>query len=183
MTKTLLFPSLVTSFLALPSSAAPLAWAGAVLGLSRVPACVRAVPVLGAVMAVVLAVPSAAAADRMWVGFHDDPELRFDSSRTNAMDLARSNESTVLRTLVEWHRVAPERPADAADPFDPAYRFEDIDELVRNAQQRGMEVLVTLWGTPQWANGGQKPQAMPQQPTSLATPFRMASPRRETPAS
>ena len=110
-----------------------------------------------------LLVPSAAAADRMWVGFHDDPILRFEGGRTEALDRARSNGATVVRTLVEWHRVAPERPADAADPFDPAYRFEDIDELVRNAQQRGMEVLVTLWGTPQWANGGQKPQAMPQQ--------------------
>ena len=78
------------------------------------------------------------------------------------MDLARANESTILRTLVEWHKVAPTRPANASDPFDPAYRFDDIDEFVRNAQQRGMEVLITLWGTPGWANGGQKPQAMPR---------------------
>ena len=80
--------------------------------------------------------PAAAAADRMWVGFHDDPELRFDVTRTNAMDLARSNQSTILRTLVEWHKVAPTRPANASDPFDPAYRFDDVDEFVRNAQQR-----------------------------------------------
>jgi len=116
--------------------------------------------VLSCLAAAVL-VPAAAAADRMWVGFHDDPELRYDGSRTNAMDLARQNESTVLRTLVEWHKVAPTRPTNASDPFDPAYRFDDIDEFVRNAQQRGMEVLITLWGTPQWANGDQKPQAMP----------------------
>ncbi len=115
-----------------------------------------------ACLAAAALVPAATAADRMWVGFHDDPELRFDGSRTNAMDLARSNSSTVLRTLVEWHRVAPTRPANASDPFDPAYKFNDLDEYVRNAQQRGLEVLMTLWGTPQWANGGQKPQAMPR---------------------
>ena len=115
-----------------------------------------------ACLAAAVLVPAAAAADRMWVGFHDDPELRFDGSRTNAMDLARSNEATVLRTLVEWHKVAPTRPASASDPFDPAYRFDDIDEFVRNAQQRGMEVLITIWGTPGWANGDQKPQAMPR---------------------
>ena len=113
-------------------------------------------------LAAAVLVLAAAAADRMWIGFHDDPELRYDGSRTSAMDLARQNESTVLRTLVEWHKVAPTRPANASDPFDPAYRFDDIDEFVRNAQQRGLEVLITLWGTPQWANGGQKPQAMPQ---------------------
>ena len=38
-------------------------------------------------------------------------------------------------------------PRERFDPFDPAYRFDDIDEFVRNAQQRGMEVLITLWGT------------------------------------
>ena len=49
-------------------------------------------------------------------------------------------------------------PASATDPFDPAYTFGDVDEFVRNAQERGVEVLITLWGTPGWANGGQKPQ-------------------------
>jgi Cellulase (glycosyl hydrolase family 5) len=109
-----------------------------------------------------LLVPAATAADRMWVGFHDDPELRFDGTRTTAMDMARTNESTILRSLVEWHKIAPTRPANASDPFDPAYKFDDLDEYVRNAQLRGLEVLLTLWGTPQWANGGQKPQALPR---------------------
>jgi hypothetical protein len=110
----------------------------------------------------VLLVPAATAADSMWVGFHDDPELRFDGTRTAAMDLARTNESRILRSLVEWHKIAPTRPANASDPFDPAYKFDDLDEYVRNAQLRGLEVLLTLWGTPQWANGGQKPQALPR---------------------
>jgi len=109
-----------------------------------------------------LLVPAATAADRMWVGFHDDPELRFDGTRTTAMDIARNNESTILRSLVEWHKIAPTRPANASDSFDPAYKFDDLDEYVRNAQLRGLEVLLTLWGTPQWANGGQKPQALPR---------------------
>src|SRR5688572_6730125 len=38
-----------------------------------------------ACLAACVLVPAAAGADRMWVGFHDDPELRFDASRTNAM--------------------------------------------------------------------------------------------------
>jgi Cellulase (glycosyl hydrolase family 5) len=118
--------------------------------------------VLACVMAALL-VPAATAADRMWVGFHDDPVLRFDGGRTEAMDRARGNGAAVLRTLVEWQKVAPTRPASPTDPFDPAYKFDDLDELVRNAQLRGLEVLITLWGTPSWANGGQKPQAMPTQ--------------------
>ena len=108
-----------------------------------------------------LSVPAASAADRMWVGFHDDPVLRFDGGRTEAMDRARGNGASILRTIVDWSKAAPTKPADPTDPFDPAYRLEDVDEFVRNAQQRGIEVMITLWGTPSWANGGQKPQAMP----------------------
>ena len=107
-------------------------------------------------------VTAASAADRMWIGFHDDPVLRYDGGRLEAMDRARStNNAVILRTLVEWSAVAPTRPASAADPFDPAYKFDDLDEFVRNAQTRGMEVLITLWGTPSWANGNQKRQVLP----------------------
>ena len=114
-----------------------------------------------ACLAAAVLVPAATAADRMWVGFQDDPVLRWDGTRLEAMDRARSNNASILRTIVDWSKAAPERPALATDSFDPAYKFGDLDEFVRNAQQRGLEVLITLWGTPSWANGGQKPQAMP----------------------
>ena len=119
-------------------------------------------------LAAALLVPAATAADRMWVGFHDDPDAPLRRRREPRRWTAHAtNESTILRTLVDWTKVAPTRPAHATDPFDPAYQFDDVDEFVRNAQQRGLEVLITLWGTPGWANGGQKPQAMPQQPRRL----------------
>ncbi len=118
-------------------------------------------PIVVACLAAAVLVPTASAADRMWVGFQDDPMFRWDDTRLDALDRARANNATILRTIVDWSKVAPERPAQATDPFDPAYQFGDVDEFVRNAQQRGMEVLITLWGTPSWANGGQKPQAMP----------------------
>jgi hypothetical protein len=97
----------------------------------------------------------------MWIGFHDDPVLRFDGGRLEAMDRAAANNAGILRTLVEWSKAAPTRPANPSDPFDPAYRFDDLDEFVRNAQVRGMEVLITLWGTPAWANNNQKQQFLP----------------------
>ena len=56
---------------------------------------------------------------------------------------------------------APERPANASDPFDPAYKLDDIDEAVRNAQSADMEVMLTITGTPSWANGGKTPNRMP----------------------
>ena len=115
-----------------------------------------------ACLAAAVLVPAAAAADRMWVGFQDDPMFRWDPQRMEAMDRARSNDARIVRTVVDWSRAATDRPANATDSFDPAYNFQDVDELVRNAQQRGMEVLITLWGTPKWANGGQTPQVAPK---------------------
>jgi len=114
--------------------------------------------------------PVAATADRMWIGFHDDPMLRFESTRQTEMDAARSaSGARIVRTLVTWATVSPTRPANAADPFDPAYKFDDLDELVRNAQVRGMEVLITLWGTPKWANGDKTPNVLPTNVADFGT--------------
>jgi len=106
-------------------------------------------------------------ADRMWIGFHDDPMFRFDPDRATELDNATAtNNASILRTLVTWANVAPTKPSNAANPFDPAYKFDDLDEFVRNAQARNAEVLITIWGTPKWANGGKTPNFLP---TSMST--------------
>ena len=89
---------------------------------------------------------------------------------------ARAANATIVRTLVDWSKTAPTRPANAANSFDPAYRFSDIDELVRNAQQRGLEVVITIWGTPKWANGGKTPNNVPRNVNDLKNFSRAGSP-------
>jgi cellulase (glycosyl hydrolase family 5) len=120
-----------------------------------------------AALGALLAPGFASAAARMHVGFHDDPNFRYEERRAEMLDQAREANATIVRTLVTWANVAPTRPANAADPFDPAYRFNDLDELVRNTQERDMEVLITIWGTPKWANGGKTPNYMPKQLSDL----------------
>lgn len=112
-------------------------------------------------VAAVASIPAASAADRMWMGFHDDPVFRWNDGRMEELDKARAANATIVRTLVTWFNAAPTKPANAANPFDPAYKLDDVDELVRNAQNRGMEVLITIWGTPKWANGGKTPNYLP----------------------
>jgi hypothetical protein len=109
---------------------------------------------LAAAIFVLLAATAANAAPRMWIGFHDDPSFRWRTDRTDSLDGATEVGSTVIRAWVYWPQIAPTRPADPANPFDPAYRMDDLDELVRGAQARGEEVLFTIWGVPKWANGG-----------------------------
>ena len=122
---------------------------------------------LAASAALLLAPPLAGASPRMHVGFHDDPNFRYEERRAQMLDQARAANTTIVRTLVTWANVAPTRPANAANPFDAAYRFNDLDELVRNTQARDMEVLITIWGTPKWANGGKTPNFMPTRLSDL----------------
>ena len=85
----------------------------------------------------------------MWVGFQDDPVFRWDGGRTEALDRARENGAAVMRTLVDWSKVAPTQPRAARRTRSTRRTSSsDVDEFVRNAQQRGLEVLITLWGTP-----------------------------------
>jgi hypothetical protein len=94
---------------------------------------------------------SALSADRMKIGFQDDVSFRWSSDSPSVLDRASSTGASIIRATADWSAVAPKRPADAANGLDPSYRLNDLDDLVRGAQERGMDVLITVWGTPKWA--------------------------------
>jgi hypothetical protein len=121
---------------------------------------VRLVIVLSVLAA--FAAPAAVAAERMWVGFHDDPSFRWVDNRKSRVTGASQKNATIMRLLVQWNLVARSRPSRPADSFDPAYNYSDIDEAVRAAQDNDQEVILTLSGTPRWANGGKNPNVMPR---------------------
>jgi Cellulase (glycosyl hydrolase family 5) len=108
-----------------------------------------------------LAAPAALAADRMWIGFHDDPSYRWVTDRESRIESSANEGATVMRLLVHWNRTAPVRPTHASDPFDPAYKLNDLDDAIRTAQEADMEVVLTLYGTPRWANRGRDTNVMP----------------------
>ena len=113
--------------------------------------------------------PQATAADRMWVGFHDDPSYRWVNDRLVRIERSASDGSAIVRLLVQWNLVAPERPASPTNPFDPVYRLDDVDEAVRAAQDNDQEVMLTISGTPKWANGGLTPNRMPNKVSDLTS--------------
>ncbi len=115
-----------------------------------------------------VAFPLAASAyPRMLIGFQDDPSLRWRDDRQAVFDAAQQANAGIVRTTVYWSRIAESKPANAINPFDPAYRFDDLDEFVRSAGLHGMEVMLTIWGTPSWANGGKGQNFAPTNPGAL----------------
>lgn len=110
---------------------------------------------------------AATAATRMPIGFQDDPTFRWIQGAPGALDRAQAANVSIIRATADWRAAAPTRPARATNPFDPAYHLQDLDDMIRNAQARGIQVMLTIWGTPGWANGGQTPNVPPKKVADL----------------
>lgn len=60
----------------------------------------------------------------------------------------------IFQIALDWSSVAPSRPANGADPDDPAYKWPtDMDLAVREAQRYGIRISVMLIRTPAWSSG------------------------------
>ena len=118
-------------------------------------------------LVVAISSSAATAAPRMPVGFHDDATFRWGAGAATALTSASAANASVIRTIANWRSIAPREPGRATDSFDPAYRFSSLDDLVRNAQRNGLQVMITLWGTPRWANDSQGPNVAPKRSSDL----------------
>jgi hypothetical protein len=98
----------------------------------------------------------------MLLGLFDDA-VALDAPHDGFPILAALHVQVVRMTLT-WGGpggVANKRPEHATDPFDPAYDWHRYDDAIENASDAGIEVLLTIVGTPAWANGGKPPQYAP----------------------
>ncbi|HET8606623.1 MAG TPA: cellulase family glycosylhydrolase [Gaiellaceae bacterium] len=102
----------------------------------------------------------------MPVGFQDDPSFRWDGNVADELDKAQAANATIIRAIADWRAIAPTRPRNASNSNDPAYQLNDLDDLVRLAQQRGIQVMITIWGTPKWENP-KGPNAAPRHLSDL----------------
>jgi hypothetical protein len=116
------------------------------------------------IVIVLLAVPAAAvkAQPRMPVGFFDDPSFRWSLAWATNLKRASSVHGSVIHVLADWSQIATEKPQNALNGDDPAYKLDDIDQVVRTAPKYGLQVLLTITGAPKWANGGQTPNHPPK---------------------
>jgi len=110
-----------------------------------------------------LAASTATAARGLMTGFTDnsifDPSAPNPSIRGAWLDRVRDSHARIVRITVDWRntvgRVPPEHPGD---PTDPAYGFARLDAAVRAAKARSLEVMLTVYRAPGWAEDGNPPR-------------------------
>jgi hypothetical protein len=56
-----------------------------------------------------------------------------------------------VKVFMRWYEVAPSDPASPTNPGDPAYKWAVVDRFVRQARASGLEPVLTIHGTPDWA--------------------------------
>ncbi len=74
----------------------------------------------------------------------------------------------VYRFTLRWDRIAARKPANGRNPDDPAYDWEFADAVIRGLRAHGIAPVVTIWGTPRWANGGRTANWAPSSKWTLA---------------
>src|SRR6516164_1429230 len=98
---------------------------------------------------------------RMPVGFFDDPSFRWARNTGANMARAAAAHASIIHTLANWAAIAPTRPGNPLNGSDRAYHLSDLDALVRTAGRYDLRVMITISGTPRWANGNQSPNHAP----------------------
>jgi hypothetical protein len=117
----------------------------------------------------VVPVATVRAAGRMPVGFYDDPSFRWAAKSEIPTNLANAEKAngSIIHVLADWSQIAPTKPKNPLNGDDPAYQLSDLDALVRTAPLYNLSVLLTISGTPKWANGGQTPNHPPKNLANL----------------
>ena len=83
----------------------------------------------------------------------------------------------LVRYTIRWDRVARSRPGTPRNHSDAAYRWAESDAVLRGLRGHGIGAVVTLFGTPAWANGGRGANWAPSSAQSIAG-FAYAAARR-----
>jgi len=74
----------------------------------------------------------------------------------------------IVRYNLRWDEIATARPTLAGDPDDPAYDWSYSDPVLDALHAAGIPVLLTIYGTPSWANGDHAPAYAPTSASSIA---------------
>jgi hypothetical protein len=103
------------------------------------------------------------------VGIFDEGQTLY-GDHSYSYPILQQLRSQVLRANLYWggtYGVAQTRPAVAGDPEDPAYNWSLYDAFVGDALKYGMQPVLSIYGTPGWANKGAGANVVPTSPADL----------------
>jgi hypothetical protein len=106
-----------------------------------------------------LALPSAAPAQGLVTGF-SGAQYQSSDPLVRALWLDRTVDSGggIVRLGIEWPAiVGSQRPPDPTNPGSVSYDFSSVDPAVRDAEARGLAVLLSVNHAPAWAEGPGRP--------------------------
>jgi polysaccharide biosynthesis protein PslG len=120
----------------------------------------RLLPLLAALAALLAAAPAATASPRVQYGIQDDAWLQYGAgsleSRVQTLDDLGVD---LVRFSIDWSRVEARRGA---------HDWSGVDPVLNALRARGIRTVVTLYGTPRWANGGRSSNWAPTSAASFA---------------
>src|SRR5690349_25080020 len=110
------------------------------------------------VVAACVAASSAQASRGIQYGIQDDAWLEYGPGTLNQR-LATFKRLGVplVRFTLHWNAIALRRPKDPTSPGDRAYDWRRSDKVLRGLRRYGLTPVLTLVGTPAWANSGRAP--------------------------
>jgi hypothetical protein len=133
--------------------------------------------VLSAAAACVAPAP-ARAAKNIQYGIQDDAWLQYGPGTLGQRLATFKNLGVPLvRFTLHWNQIALRRPKHPDSPRDPAYDWRHPDRILRGLRRYGLTPVLTLVGTPPWANGGRKPNYAPPHPRDFRAFARAAATR------
>ena len=98
-------------------------------------------------------------------GIQDDAWIEYGPGKLNdrVATLKRLG-VPLVRFTVHWDVVAAKRPANPTSPRDRAYDWRRADRVLLSLRRHRLTPVVTLLGTPSWANSGRAPNYAPVRP-------------------
>ena len=108
-------------------------------------------------------VGAATGARPLTTGFSEGRYMSQDATtRTEAFAKTIDSNAEIVRVNLVWSRIAGSQPADPRNPADPAYDFSGPDRAIAEARANGLDVLVTIYSAPEFAEGPNRhPDAAP----------------------
>jgi hypothetical protein len=80
------------------------------------------------------------------------------AERTIWLDRTEAAGAGIVRLAITWQfAVGAQRPADPTNPGSSSYGLFPLDEAVREAEARGLKVLLVVDTAPTWAEGPERP--------------------------